>query len=229
VWGLDGLQDAVEDTDVFVIVDVLSFSTAVDVALARGACVHPWRWQDESGAEHAARIGGVLAGPRNAPGYSLSPRSLLDIEPGTNLVLPSPNGATLSRATGAVPTITACLRNAAACARAAGALGRCVTVVAAGEIWPPRDDFPVYRLRPALEDWLGAGAVVAALDGERTPEAQAAAESFEAARSTLLERLLACASGRELVERGFAHDVTLAAESGTSEIAPRLVDGAYVG
>lgn len=229
VWGLDGLQHAARDTDVFVIVDVLSFSTAVDIALERGAEVHPWRWTDESGPAYARRIGGVLAGPRNAPGYSLSPLSLLDIERGTKLVLPSPNGATLSRATGETPTITACLRNAQACARTAGTLGRRVTVVAAGELWPTRDALHAYRLRPALEDWLGAGAVVAALEGDRTPEAQAAADGFEAARATLLERLLACTSGRELVGRGFERDVTLAAESEASAVVPRLVGGAYVG
>ena len=44
-----------------------------------------------------------------------------------------------------------------------------------------------------------------------------------------LERLLACRSGRELVDGGYARDVALAAESETSEIVPRLVNGAYVG
>jgi 2-phosphosulfolactate phosphatase len=141
--------------------------------------------------------------------------------PNERIVLPSPNGAALSLQTGDTPTLTACLRNASAVARAAAGLGRHIAVIAAGERWPSGS------LRPALEDWLGVGAVVAALDGYRSPEADAACRSFEAVSTRIGSTLLECVSGRELVERGFAEDVAIASELNVSSRAPVLRDGAF--
>jgi len=223
-WGLRGLQGILQHSDVIVVVDVLSFTTTVDVAVSRGAVPYPWRWRDESAQEHADSVGAVLAGPRGSDGYSLSPCSFLEAEEGTRVVLPSPNGSTLSKATGDVPTFAGCLRNASAVARAAQATGRRIGVVAAGELWPD----PAHSLRPALEDWYGAGAVIAALEGSRSPEAAAAAESWQLAVPDLRRRVLGCTSGRQLVDKGYTQDVELAAEHDVSEVAPRLVDGAYL-
>ena len=222
VWGLHGLQAILPHCDVVVVVDVLSFSTTVDVAVSGGVVPYPWRWKDERAQQFADSVGAVLAGPRGSAGYSLSPCSFLEAEAGTRVVLPSPNGSTLSCATGDVPTFAACIRNASAVARAAAATGRRIGVVAAGELWPD------HALRPALEDWLGAGAVIDALAGSRSPEAEAAAEAWRVARPSIERRLLGCTSGRELVENGYARDVELAAAHDVSECAPRLVEGAYV-
>ena len=222
VWGLHGLQAILPHCDAIVVVDVLSFSTTVDVAVSRGVVPYPWRWKDESAQQFADSVGAVLAGPRGSARYSLSPCSFLEAEAGTKVVLPSPNGSTLSCATGDVPTYAGCIRNASAVARAAAATGRRIGVVAAGELWPD------HALRPALEDWLGAGAVIDALAGSRSPEAVAAAEAWQAACPSTGERLRACTSGRELVERGYEHDVDLAAAYDVSECAPRLVEGGYV-
>jgi 2-phosphosulfolactate phosphatase len=46
--------------------------------------------------------------------------------------------------------------------------------------------------------------------------------------SGLRELLLGCASGRELVERGFAEDVALAGALDVSTAAAELRDGAFV-
>ncbi|MEO1146213.1 MAG: hypothetical protein AAFY26_11535 [Cyanobacteria bacterium J06638_22] len=90
-----------------------------------------------------------LATKQGTGKYSLSPASLLSIPQGTRLVLPSPNGSTLSLATGATLTIVGCLRNARAVASAARRYGSKITVIPAGERWSDRS------LRPALEDWMG--------------------------------------------------------------------------
>ena len=105
-WGISGVEALRGQAAVLVIVDVLSFSTAVDVAVSKGAIVHPFPYGDEVAAQVAAdRVGGVLAEPRRSSGnqFSLSPQSLLALPPGTHIVLPSPNGARLSLACGSMP------------------------------------------------------------------------------------------------------------------------------
>ena len=77
-WGENGVQRLAPGADVVVIVDVLSFSTCVEVANSRGAIVFPYRWKDESAAAFAASVNAELASVRRAGGgYSLSPASLM--------------------------------------------------------------------------------------------------------------------------------------------------------
>ena len=220
--GPEGLAALAPTCDVIVIVDVLSFSTCVDVAVGRGARVFPYATRGDAALALAARVNAFCAADRSSERYSLSPVSLTRIRTGERIVLPSPNGAALCLQAGQTPTFTACLRNASAVARAVAQIGRRVAVVAAGERWPSGG------LRPALEDWLGAGAVVAALHGRRSPEAEAACLAFEAASSCVESVLLECVSGRELVARGFADDVAIASRLNVSDCAPRLREGAFV-
>ncbi|MBN8592936.1 MAG: 2-phosphosulfolactate phosphatase [Anaerolineae bacterium] len=221
-WGLQGIIHLAPTSDVVIIVDVLSFSTCVDVAVSRGARVFPYSWKDERAEHYARERGAVLAtSNRSAPGYSLSPVSLRGIPAGTRLVLPSPNGATLSLATGETPTLCGCLRNAAAVALAAAQIGTRITVIPAGERWPDGS------LRPALEDWIGAGAIIAGLPGSRSPEAQLAEQAFQQMRHALPEVLLKCASGQELVRKGFPDDVLTAAAWNVSSTVPRLQNESY--
>jgi 2-phosphosulfolactate phosphatase len=223
-WGPRGLDALGPGSDVIVVVDVLSFSTCVDVAAARGAFILPYRWRDGSADRYAREHGAVLAASeRRTSGYSLSPASLAGIPAGTRLVLPSPNGAALSlRAAGYAPTVTACLRNAAAVAGFARRQGGTVAVIGGGEQWADGS------LRPAWEDLIGAGAVLAHLPGRHSPEAQAACDAFRRAEGQLSRLLGECSSGRELLERGFAADLDLAAAYGVSACVPLLEGGAFV-
>src|SRR5262249_35102130 len=147
---------------------------------------------------------------------SLSPASLRHLPGGARIVLPSPNGATLSWLTGSLPTLTGCLRNAAAVARAAQAYGSHIGVIPAGEQWPDGS------LRPSLEDRLGARAILSHRVGSASPEAALAREAFQRPRATLVPVIAACASGRELIEEGWSDDVRLATELEISTCAPAL-------
>jgi 2-phosphosulfolactate phosphatase len=221
-WGEQGVNLLAPISDVVIIVDVLSFSTSVEIVTSRKAIVYPYRWRDESAAEFARSIGAELAQKRRDVGLSLSPQSLLNIPAGTKLVLPSPNGATLTLATGSIPTLAGCLRNARAVAEAAKKFGSRIAIIPAGERWPDGS------LRPSYEDLIGAGAIANYLLGNLSPEAYAAKSAFLATENILAELLQHCGSGKELVERGYKEDVSLAARLNVSACVPTLQEGAYV-
>ena len=225
-WGLAGIKAWRESAAVFVIVDVLSFSTTVSVAVDRGATILPFGWgADAAATVEAERRSAIVASPRDAGGgrVSLSPASMRRVDRGARILLPSPNGALLSLSTGGVPTISGCLRNADAVARSADdAAGTgTIVVVAAGERWPDG------TLRPALEDWIGAGAIIRRSRAVRNADAQLAVEGYLAVEPRLPELLRDCRSGRELIGRGFAEDVEVALEFNGSAVVPVLRDGAY--
>jgi 2-phosphosulfolactate phosphatase len=207
-----------ERCDVLVLVDVLSFTTSLTIALTRSAVVWPHPWRD--GAEELAReLGATVARGRSTrEGPTLSPASLVDLEHGTRLVMPSPNGSGIAHAAvlGATPMVGASLRNASAVARHLMSYER-VGLVPAGERWPDES------LRPAYEDLVGAGAIATRLGGDLSPDAQAAALAFASLRP--LEQ---CPSGAELVERGFAEDVRLASEVDVEHVVPVLKHGKFV-
>ncbi|MFF9850780.1 2-phosphosulfolactate phosphatase [Streptomyces litmocidini] len=217
-----------------VVVDVLSFTTAVGVAVERGTAVLPYRWRDDTAAAYAREKDAVLAvGRREATGahpWTLSPAALRAAPVPDRLVLPSPNGSTIAAeaASGGAVVVAASLRNPSAVARRLtdrgyGTADRPLAVVASGERWPDGS------LRPALEDLLGAGAVLSALGGPHTrmtPEATAAATLW-AATEDPVAALHGCDSGRELYEYGFPQDVAVAAEIDGSTVVPVLVDGAF--
>jgi 2-phosphosulfolactate phosphatase len=65
------------------------------------------------------------------------------------------------------------------------------------------------------------------LAGSRSPEVETAVTAFRSLESNLLDTLLRCGSGKELVGRGFEPDVHLAAQLNVSSTAPLLLDGVY--
>jgi len=224
-WGPAGAAALAPGAAVVVVIDVLSFTTTLSLAVERGIAVMPYPWRDA--AEVAARHDATLAAGRSTAGpgqISLSPCSLVDPPPEVRrLVLPSPNGSAISSAlaSAGVTVVGASLRNAAAAAAWVDreAADRPVAVIAAGERWPDGS------LRPALEDLWGAGAVIDALAGSRScsPEAGAARAAY-AARGPLA----LVGSGRELATIGFEGDVTVAAEESVSEAVPVLRDGWFI-
>ena len=229
-WGPAGAELLATSCDVLVVVDIFSFTTAVDVAVSRGAVVYPTARRGRNAEELAQSVDGWLAVDRRninpSDPYSLWPRSLMEIPNGTRLVLPSPNGSAIASmaASESCQVIAGCFRNRTAVAKAATKLGNNVGVIAAGERWP--DD----RLRPALEDFLGAGAIIHALIAEgRKPshEARASSVAFEDARPELEQRLKETASSRELIALGFHDDAALASELDVSASVPCLKDGAF--
>jgi 2-phosphosulfolactate phosphatase len=220
-WGRHGVAQLAPVSDVVIVVDVLSFSTAVDIAVSNGALVFPYGQRDDQLEDYArARSAQVAEKIRTHSGFSLSPAALQHIPAGCRLVLPAPNGGAVSLAAGGMTTFAACLRNARAVARAAVECGSTFAVIPAGEQWPDGS------LRPAIEDWIGAGAVLSHLPGTRSPEASLAIAAFEryAAGDIVLSE---CSSGKELIDRGFREDVELAAALDVSTAAPRLREGAF--
>lgn len=220
-WGKQGVARLAPISDVIIIVDVLSFSTAVDIATGQGALVYPYRWQDETVYEFARSVAAEVADKTNPHGYRLSPASLQALPAGIGLVLPSPNGSELSLSTGSTPTLAGCLRNCRAVAESAMTRGSNIAVIPAGERWEDG------TLRPCFEDWLGAGAIISYLRGMLSPEANAALAVFEKAAANLLQHVKGCSSGKEKINRGEERDVILAAELNTSASVPVLINGAY--
>jgi 2-phosphosulfolactate phosphatase len=222
-WGTDGLA-ALAPADVTIIVDVFTFTTCVDVALGAGAAILPYRWDDPTAAEYAARNKAELAGKRRLARYSLAPESWVDAPAGLRCVLPSPNGATITLEASAKSDVllAACLRNAQAVATSAERLGRTINVIPCGERWHNG------ALRPAFEDALGAGAVLAHLAGKRSVEAEAFVTLFQRHKEELREVLAQTSSGRELESRGHVHDKEYAAVLNASAIVPRFDGVAYV-
>lgn len=234
-WGRVGGLAIAEGADVAVVVDVLSFTTSLGIAVERGSVVVPYPAGRPDAAEVAAQTGAVLAGHRSfaAPDEpTLSPARLLEVELPPRLVLPSPNGSAVAHAlaSSATTVVGASLRNAAAVAawiaREHDEEDTVVAVVAAGERWPDAS------LRPAVEDLWGAGAVLAALEDfgwpGLSPEAAVAADAYRLVRDREEAHLRVCASGEELVADGWGADVEVAAQVGASTVVPVLSDRGFV-
>jgi hypothetical protein len=67
-WGLSGAEAILENADVAVVVDVLSFTTAVSVAVDAGICVLPYRCDDERARDYARERDAALAMGRSRAG-----------------------------------------------------------------------------------------------------------------------------------------------------------------
>ena len=227
-WGLEGARRLAPGSAYAVVVDVLSFTTSVSVLVDAGTRVRPRAWHTDAAEQRSAVpvAVGRRAVTKERP-WSLSPAALRAAPRTPELVLPSPNGSAIAAAIkDHCGLVAGSLRNAAAVGRwlresGVGTPDRPLTVIAAGERWPDGS------LRPAVEDLLGAGAVIAALGGaDRSPEAATAARAYSAG-TDLANTIMDSASGRELEAIGFGEDVAIAVEIDASEVVPVFRDGAF--
>lgn len=215
-WGPIGARRAARRGDIVVIVDVLSFSTAIAVVVERGGKVRPCLESDNA-LELARQSDGIAAGRRSEDGpdgkYSLSPLTFVDLAPERVVVLPSLNGGGCCRAVGdGAVLFSGCLVNAGAVAEAVGDsyrwTSKSVTVIACGE----REGTDGSRFRMALEDYLGAGAILKQLPLKKSPEARICQEAFSASSDNIEQLIMECESGRELADIGYIEDVRFASQ-----------------
>jgi 2-phosphosulfolactate phosphatase len=152
------------------------------------------------------------------------------------------NGAAVAAAaeTGAT-VLLGCLRDARAVADAVLDIQRrraertSIAVIAAGELAGRQSGAP---LRFAVEDQLGAGAVIDALGAvgidHTSPEAAAACEAFRGLRGAVRHLLTASASGQELLGRtdrpqaASRDEVLYAAAVDAASVVPVLREGRFV-
>jgi 2-phosphosulfolactate phosphatase len=230
-WGRRGARIAAERGDVLVVIDVLSFSTATATAVQHGGIVIPCAWSDDPAALAAALGAEAAVHRQHVPErgrFSLSPPTMTAIEAGTRVVLASPNGATCSRFGREVPhLLVGSLVNANAVAERVGQIlagsDLAVTILACGERWKqPNEDG---ELRFAIEDYLGAGAILSRLPASlsRSPEALVCEGAFSGVRGDLAAVITESGSGRELVAAGYSQDVEHAARLDAYDAVPELI------
>ncbi|MBD3943129.1 2-phosphosulfolactate phosphatase [Microbacterium sp. NEAU-LLC] len=147
------------------------------------------------------------------------------------------NGAAIAQAAAApgATVLLGCLRNARAVADAVLDVQHrrgdrtSIAVIAAGELSGREPGAP---LRFAVEDQLGAGAIVDALGtlgiDHTSPDAAAAAEAFHGLRGALRHLLTASGSGQELLARDARDEVLNAAAVDAASVVPVLRDGVFV-
>ncbi|MGW4125374.1 2-phosphosulfolactate phosphatase [Nocardia sp. NPDC004711] len=236
-WGIDAARLAAHRGDAVVIIDALSFSTTVILAVARGAAVLPLaraeleRTSDLAAlqAEHGARL---LANDPTDRQLDIPLTDIDSIQPGDRVIVPSQNGGTICAAiTDAPAAAISSFRNrtvtAEWCARllSAGTVER-ITLIAAGSYWSQMS--PYTALRPCIEDGVAAGAVAAALrdTGARlSVEALAIAATFDAVIRTndISAWLHNTVTGRWLESLdGLPAEVTDAGQLDVSAVVPSL-------
>lgn len=189
-WGAAGIE-RLAPADVYVIVDVLSFTSEVAATVAGGGTVE-------------------LADARG-------------------------EGAALAEAAAALPhgplVFAGSLRNASAVARAVKAEQERRSARTSVAIIPAGERTPDGAIRFAVEDQLGAGAVIDALVplgiDHSSPEAVVAAEAFAGLRRAVKHLLTASASGLEREERGHTAQVRAAAAIDDLDVAPLLRHAAF--
>ena len=103
-WGINGAERVSSGADYTVIIDVLSFTTTVSVALDSGIEVFPYPWRDATAQDFAWQHDALLAVGRSEAARGSGPQPLVSLSPASvraatglrRIVLPSPNGSALA-------------------------------------------------------------------------------------------------------------------------------------
>ncbi len=218
-WGHYGARIAAARGDVVIIIDTLSFSTAVVTAVHYGGIVYPCRNEEELD-RIAVQMRGIAksVSRQDVPDrglYSLSSETYFDLEPETRIALMSPNGAACFHNAQKAPKLyIGSLLNADAIgnviARILDETDLAVTLNPCGERWSkPNEDG---SLRFAVEDCLAAGAILSYVTHDKSPEAMLCEAAYNGAQNYLEEIIWECVSGLELRNGGFDNDVSYAAQ-----------------
>jgi 2-phosphosulfolactate phosphatase len=228
-WGQRGAREAAEREDIIIIVDVLSFSSTVTVALNYGAIIFPFPPpMNEAAKLFANEVGaGLVCGRAEATkfgGRSLSPMSFTSADYNQKFVMCSLNGAACTSVASKVPALLiGCLLNASAVADYANQLkmrtGANISVIPCGERWSSPSGSE-NNMRPGIEDYLGAGMILSKLRGSKSPEAQVCIGAFESSNEKIHELIWDSGSGRELRVRGYEQDVIYCTRTDSTEIVP---------
>lgn len=102
-----------------------------------------------------------------------------------------------------------------------------ITVIPCGEVWNDlyeNED----SLRPSIEDYLGAGAILSELEGTKSPEAEVCIGAFLQSKHKLKELIWECGSGRELRMKGFEDDVRHCSQLNHFKVVPILQNNCFV-
>ena len=214
------------------VVDVLRATTTIAVALANGAEGVIAVAEPEDAIALGTRLGRervLFCGERNAArieGFDLdnSPASFTPERVAAKmLVMTTTNGTRALRAVSTAASVrAAALVNRLAVADALANEDGDVVVVCAGEA----NGF-------ALEDALGAGALVDALlaqigDVELRDGARAAALLYRSVSARLADAIASADHAQSLAQKGFARDITTSAALDTLNVVPVLRDGVLV-
>lgn len=232
-WGVDSARSAADHGHIVVIVDTLSFSTVVAHAASNGARIYPAATRDdaslisrETGAELAVRRIDVPSRGR----FSLSPLTYVSATLDTRVALFSPNGGRASLAAQHAPLVLAgALVNATAvaCHLAQHVVKTPVdiTIVACGERMGPSGE--EVEFREAVEDYLGAGAVLAALGLSKSDAAADCAAAFVMNRAHIANLLMGSFSALEFAGTTYVADVLFASRIDSLDVAPVLHSGPH--
>lgn len=230
-WGIRGVKEASERGDIIIVVDVLSFSSAITNAVHNGVIIYPFpRTGDinEFGKLVEAEVCILERTRARELGLpSLSATSFNEAHKGKRYVVSSINGATCVKEANENNYIfIGCLLNASAVASVVNQIQKDknlnITVIASGERWSGSKDEP-RDLRPSIEDYLGAGAILELIDGTKSPEARVCIGAYKNSKSELNELILDCSSGRELLSMGFPEDVKFCSQINTLTEVPVVV------
>ncbi len=238
-WDTEGLQFALREKNIIVIVDTLRFSSAVTTAIENGFTIYPIS-DREKGKELAKSIGAEMSGRSEIARYSLSPKSFLNPAEKDNkkVVLYSANGAVCASLIkeGNI-TYIGCFLNAKAVAEQVEKISKAknydVTIIAAGEKRSIEKGETIEYLEDKIgfrkvfdvEDYLGCGAIISYINLSKTPEAKVCESAFKSSENELKQLLLESFSGRHLVQTKRKEDVEWSVQLNYYNVVPIIYKG----